>query len=78
MRGRALWQRTASLSEEHAVSSLIDLRMKTLGYSEMSVLMCTRLHGLIFQNIIILIGFSMRFVNSYMATERSHQACCLN
>jgi len=72
MRDHALWQRTASLSEEHAVFSLIDLRMKTLDYSETSVLMCTRLHGLIFQNIIILIGISVRFVNSYMATERSH------
>jgi len=68
MRGHALWQRIVKLSEEHAVSSLIDLRIKTVDYSETLVLICTRLHGLIFQNIIILIGHSVRFVNSYLAT----------
>lgn len=68
MRGHALWQRIVKLSEEHAVSSLIDLRIKTVDYSETSVLLCTRLHGLIFQNIIIFIDNSVRFVNTYVAT----------
>jgi hypothetical protein len=68
MRGHALWQRIAKLSEEHDVSSLIDLRIKTLDYSETSVLICTRLHGFIFQNVIIVISLSVRLVSSYMAT----------
>jgi hypothetical protein len=73
MRDLALWQRIASLSEEHAVSSLMDLRMKTRLLRK-SRCLYTRRHGLVFQHIINLIGLSVRFVNSYMTTESSHRS----